>query len=121
MTKSSIQQRFHTRAPLDVEITLESEHNFYCGLANDISEGGIFVATYDAPTVGTMVNMDLKLPGTSRSWRVLGIVRWLRELRASCDGCPPGCGIEWVDIPESALSAIGDFVERRDTILYEAA
>lgn len=112
-------KRLHERAPLEIEVTLESEHNFYCGITNDISEGGVFVATYQPPEVGTVVEIELALAG--RVFRVLGEVRWLREVRASCEGCPPGCGVRFVDLDAQARAAIADFVCERDTVLYEAA
>ena len=113
--------RLNQRAPLEIEVTLESEHNFYCGITNDISEGGVFVATYQPPEVGEIVELELQLPSAGRSFRVLGEVRWLREPRASCDGCPPGCGLRFVDLGADAQAAIADFVRERDTVLYEAA
>ncbi len=114
--------RQHERAPLDVEVTLESEHNFYSGIANDISEGGVFVATVVPPAVGSEISFALRLhDAESPSWHVTGVVRWIRSVDAACDGCPPGCGIQWRAIPATALKEIADFVAQRDTILYEAA
>ncbi len=109
------------RARLEVEITLESEHNFYTGITCDVSEGGVFVATYVPPAMGSMVEMDLKLPHIDAVFHMMGVVRWTRDFKASCEGCPPGCGIEWIDISYGALVAIQAFVEQRDSIYFEAA
>jgi len=38
-------RRVHARYALDLEVSMSSEHNFYAGLAENISAGGIFVAT----------------------------------------------------------------------------
>lgn len=113
--------RLHERAPLEIEVTLESEHNFYCGITNDISEGGVFVATYQPPEVGTIVEIELALPTSGHVFRVLGEVRWLRDVNAACEGCPPGCGVRFVELDARAQAAIAEFVRQRDTVLYEAA
>jgi uncharacterized protein (TIGR02266 family) len=114
--------RAFERAPLDIEVTLESDNNFYSGIANDISEGGVFIATVVPPAVGSEITMALRLyDESSPTWRVTGVVRWIRSFEASCDGCPPGCGIQWRAIPAGALREIAHFVAQRDTILFEAA
>jgi len=114
------QLRSHTRAPLHVEVSLESDHNFWTGLTNDISEGGLFVATYDPPRVGEVIDVELDLPGAGHH-KVEGVVRWVRDAVIASDGNPPGCGVQWLTIAPEALEAIAAFVAHRDTIFYEAA
>jgi uncharacterized protein (TIGR02266 family) len=114
-------RRAHERALLEVEVTLESENNFYAGITNDVSEGGVFVATVVPLPVGASVALTLRLGGEGPSWDVTGEVRWIRELEAACEGYPPGCGIRWRFIPDEALAAIRAFVAERDTILFDAA
>jgi uncharacterized protein (TIGR02266 family) len=119
---ATIDSRAFERAPLDVEVTVESENNFYSGIANDISEGGVFIATIMPPVVGTEISFALRLyDENSPTWHVTGVVRWIRSFEAACDGCPPGCGIQWRNIPAAALREIANFVAQRDTILFEAA
>ena len=118
---NAMSRRVHERAPLEVEVTLESENNFYAGITNDVSEGGVFVATVVPPPVGAWVALTLRLGEEGPSWHVCGEVRWVRDVDAACEGCPPGCGIRWRFIPDEALEAIHAFVAGRDTILFEAA
>jgi uncharacterized protein (TIGR02266 family) len=112
-------RRQHVRVPLELEVTLESEHNFYSGITDDISEGGIFVATHTPPPRGSTVEMTLKLPGVKEPFLVKGIVRWVREYKASCDGSPPGCGLQWQELSNEALIHIRGFVSHRETIFYD--
>jgi len=113
-------RRAHRRAPIEVEVSLESENNFFSGITNDISEGGVFVATVDTPPLGSEVTVLLKL-GDGEPWRIEGVVRWIRDVSASCDGCPPGCGLQWIRISDEVLAYISSFVKHRDTILFDAA
>ena len=56
----SEEQRREKRAPLEVEVSLESENNFYSGITGNVSRGGVFIATYTPPPKGA---------GTATGWR----------------------------------------------------
>ncbi len=114
-------QRAHRRAHLEVAVNLESEDNFYAGIAGDVSEGGIFVATFNPPPVGATVELTLSLPDFPAGFPVRGVVRWIRDLSACRDGSPAGCGIQFTEIGADALAEVSRFVASRDTILFEAA
>jgi hypothetical protein len=114
-------RRAHERALLEVVVTLVSGNNFYTGVTNDISEGGVFIAIDEPPPIGRELGFELRLDGESGpSWQVIGVVRWIRTVSASCDGYPAGCGVEWFWLPSRALAAIAAFVARRETVFYEA-
>jgi len=105
------------RVPLEVEVTLESDHNFFTGVANNLSEGGIFVATAHPPPIGSEVGFELVLGG--ERFLVMGVVRWVRDERAASSGAPAGCGVKWVHLEDGALVAINHFVDVRQTDFYE--
>jgi uncharacterized protein (TIGR02266 family) len=111
-------RRVEPRVQLEVEVGLESEHTFYTGLSGNISEGGLFVATHVPPPPSSEVRVRLVLPGEA-PLELAGVVRWIRDLRACCDGMPPGCGIAWSPLPNEARMAIERFIAGRDTILYD--
>ena len=105
------------RVPLEVEVTLESDHNFFTGVANNLSEGGVFVATAHPPAVGAEVGFELVLGG--ERFLVVGVVRWVRDERAASSGAPAGCGVKWTQLEAGTLEAIHRFVEVRQTDFYE--
>jgi uncharacterized protein (TIGR02266 family) len=111
--------RGHNRVPLSVEVSLESEHNFYAGITNNISEGGIFVGTPNPPAVGTQISLELTVEG--RSFSLSGIVCWLRNRHLATEDAPEGCGIRWEPpLDADALATIQQFVHHsRDTLFYE--
>lgn len=111
-----VEQRQHERVPLKVAVNMGSASNFYAGITNNISEGGLFVATKSSPPMGTMVEMMLSLPGNSEPFRVEGEVRWICNSTSESEA---GCGIRWTSLSPDALNAIKRFIEKRDTLLYE--
>ena len=113
----SDEQRRAPRVPLQVEVTLESDHNFFTGVANNLSEGGIFVATPNPPPVGSEVGFELVLGG--ERFLVMGVVRWVRDERAASSGAPAGCGVKWGHLEDGALDAIVRFIDVRQTDFYE--
>ncbi|HEY1587601.1 MAG TPA: TIGR02266 family protein [Polyangia bacterium] len=113
----SDEQRRATRVPLEVEVTLESEHNFFSGVANNVSEGGIFVATTNPPPLGSEVGFELVLGG--ERFLVMGVVRWVRDERAASSGAPVGCGVKWGHLEEGAIDAIHRFLDVRQTDFFE--
>ena len=113
------EQRAHERAAIEVEVNLASEHDFYTGITSDLSEGGVFAATHVPAKLGERLAMDLRLPGCAETYRVEGIVRWVRDLRMACDGVSPGFGMQFTALPPDAIDAIQRFVAQPDSIFFE--
>ncbi len=138
-------RRAHRRVPVEVEVGLEpernyhltvalgprmnvlleidqdSDHNFYTGLTNDISEGGVFVATTTMLPVGTAVVISIQLPPAPEAQRVEGVVRWIREPEVCCGGSVAGYGVAFRDITPEVLATIRSYIARHETIFFEAA
>ena len=103
--------------PLEVEVTLESEHNFFTGVTSNISDGGVFVATPAPPPVGSEVGFEMLLGG--ERFLIMGVVCWVRDEHAASAGAPAGCGVRFVHLEDGALDAIHRFIQVRETDFYE--
>jgi uncharacterized protein (TIGR02266 family) len=101
-------QRFH----VELELTLQSESTVWIGHAENVSDGGVFVATKELKPIGTEVELTLKLPGNLLPVWTLGIVCWIRETSGRADA-PLGMGIQFRLIADEALRRIRDFVRQR--------
>jgi uncharacterized protein (TIGR02266 family) len=109
------------RAPrfrLQAEVSLSSDSNFFTGFSGDISETGVFVATYESVLPpGTEVQLTLKLPGRP-TLEVAGRVRWVREHSDRAPGVFPGMGIEFEKLGEQEVTAIKEFLRRREPMFW---
>ena len=113
-------RRRHPRITFEVEVTLESEHNFFTGFTQNISEGGIFVATPNLLPIGTVVEFSFRLDPYPEKITARGDVRWLREGSSSGADAPSGIGIQFVDLHPLIAERVNDFINRqRETIFYD--
>ena len=55
---------------------MTSDHNFYAGFAENMSVGGVFIATHQLKSVGDRIDFSLALPGSDEPFRGSGVVRW---------------------------------------------
>lgn len=98
----------------------ETETNFYTGLTQDISSGGLFVATHNLKPVGSKFMLQFKLPGASVAMELEVEVRWLRETSSlhRSDG-PHGMGVRFVNLTNEQRSRIELFLKQRESLFYD--
>ncbi len=113
-----LERRTAPRTEIEADIGFQSETNFFMGFTEDISTGGLFIATYDIRPLGTSLCVNFTLPNGHLVSGV-GIVRWLREYNETTPDTPPGMGIQFEGLPESDKEAIHSFIEERPAIFYD--
>ena len=118
------QEQQHVRASerfdLEVKVDLESDHNFYTGLTQNISAGGLFIATNAIRKIGERIVLKFSLPGQAEPLAVETEVRWIRENSAlnRVDGAT-GMGVRFVNLSPEAAKMIQAFIESRDSLYYD--
>lgn len=111
-------QRAHARVKVELEIEFSSVHNFFSGFVENLSAGGVFIATYQPLSVGETIEFSIMLPGSETPVTGVGEVRWVREPQEGSDAMP-GMGIRFLALQADADAAIGQYVSCRDPIFYE--
>jgi uncharacterized protein (TIGR02266 family) len=108
------------RYDLEIKVDLESEHNFYTGLTQNISAGGLFIATHHLRRIGDRITLKFALPGNDKAVEVETEVRWLRENSAlnRVDGAT-GMGVRFINLSPEATAAISSFLSSRDSLYYD--
>ncbi|MCK6571142.1 TIGR02266 family protein [Myxococcota bacterium] len=113
-------QRRHARVPFEVEVNVESDHNFYTGFTQNISEGGLFIATSRLLPLGSKIHFSFRLSGGGEAVGIYGIVRWVREHGPMTEDAPAGMGVQFVDLAPAVAEQVNQFIRRqRDTIFYD--
>jgi len=95
---------------------MESEHNFYTGFTENISTGGLFVATRDIKSVGTVVRVKFVLPGLPGAVEADAVVRWVREVG---DPDHHGMGVQFTHLSPPVRDAIDRFIKQRESIFFD--
>jgi uncharacterized protein (TIGR02266 family) len=111
-------RRQHPRHNIELEVTMESETNFYLGLTENLSEGGLFIATHVLKPLGTQIEVSFKLPDAPEPTKVTGTVRWLREYSPTSD-TSPGMGVRFEHIDQHQVELIRSFLTARDPLFYD--
>jgi uncharacterized protein (TIGR02266 family) len=111
--------RAHERLAFEIQIDIVSEHNLYAGLSQNISKGGLFVATHVSHPVGTRLEIRLLLPGDVTATTLLTEVRWIRPRGDDGEGSAAGLGLRFVDLPPDVLPKLAEFASNRDPLYYD--
>jgi uncharacterized protein (TIGR02266 family) len=111
-------RREHNRYRVRLDVTVTSDHNFYAGFAENMSVGGLFIATHQIKAVGDRIDFSLVLPGSSEPLRGVGVVRWVRLYSESSD-VPPGMGIRFEALERGAQRRIEQFLAQREPMFYD--
>ncbi|HEY6556652.1 MAG TPA: TIGR02266 family protein [Polyangiaceae bacterium] len=111
-------RREYARYSVDLDVSLGSDHNFYAGFAENLSSGGVFVATHLLKPVGEEIQFSIHLPEMNAAITGIGQVRWVREYNERSD-LPPGMGISFLKLDGDAEGLIGQFLSRREPLFFD--
>ncbi len=112
------ERRASPRVSIDADIGFQSETNFYTGFSEDISSGGLFIATYDISPMGSLININFTLPD-GHLVTASGKVCWVREFNDATPDTMPGMGIQFQTLSLEDKQAISRFIEQRQPMFYE--
>jgi hypothetical protein len=104
----------------EAELGAHSPTNFYKGLSgNDVVDsGGIFIATYNIPSVGQDVSIKVSMPG-GYEFEAIGVVRWTRDSPNSGADSSPGFGAQFTQISPDARQLVYRYVRNREPLFYD--
>ncbi len=107
------------RFPLKVEVGYASEHNFYTGFMENLSSGGLFVATHNPADLGDVIEVTFTVPALRRNCTAMCLVQWTRAYDSSMPDMIPGMGLKFVKLDADARAAVEMFIKHREPIFYE--
>ncbi|HEY3497187.1 MAG TPA: TIGR02266 family protein [Polyangiaceae bacterium] len=102
------ERRENERRACAIELEFSADSHFFAGLSEDISEGGLFVATYERLPIGTRLALSFELQDGLVEAR--GEVRWVRGTETS--GGWPGLGIAFMELSPEASERIARYCAR---------
>jgi len=112
------QRREHARYKVELDVSLGSDHNFYVGFVENMSTGGVFIATHLLRAVGEVFDLAIHVPSSEAMISGTGEVRWVREY-SERSNVPPGMGVRFIHLEPGSLEAIEQFLARREPIFFD--
>ncbi len=104
------------REKLEANVGATTESNFFVGFSGEISEGGVFIATYATFPIGTPVEVLVTLPGGYES-TILGTVRFVRD-PMDMDS-EPGIGVRFESLTPQQRELALRFITKRPPLFYD--
>jgi uncharacterized protein (TIGR02266 family) len=111
-------RRVHDRFGVELDVTVTSEHNFYAGFVENMSVGGVFIATHQLKPVGSRLELSVNLPGRAQPIKGSGEVRWVR-VYSETSNTPPGMGIRFDKLDPDSQRGIEEFLAQREPLFYD--
>jgi uncharacterized protein (TIGR02266 family) len=122
-------RRRKPRYAVTLSVTLLGDHNFYTGLTENLSEGGLFVHTQSTLPIGTVIRVEFTLPTSSEKLSLVGEVRWTRSPNAvreehnnygsvNADAVKPGMGVQFKELTPETVRVITKFISIRNPDFY---
>jgi uncharacterized protein (TIGR02266 family) len=104
------------REKLEANVGATTESNFFVGFSGEISEGGVFIATYVTLPLGAAVEVLVTLPGNYQ-FTVPGDVRFVRD-PMDMDS-EPGIGVRFDGLSAEHRELILRFIRKRPPVFYD--
>ncbi len=109
------ERRDIARAEFSIDVGLHTASQFFAGISGDLSEGGLFVATYTPQPVGSELHVSFVLPGGT-AISTAAIVAWSRLDDGQAE---PGMGLRFYGLSDGDRAAIERFLKVRPPMIYE--
>jgi len=106
------------REHVEANLGATTESNFYVGFSGEISQGGVFCATYNILPKGSPVRLLITLPG-NLSTEVNGTVRFVRDPMDMASDSEPGMGIGFDGLEADSRDLILRFIRKRAPMFYD--
>ena len=111
--------RAYRRVDVALHVTMGSESNFFMGLTENLSEGGIFIPTHQLKPMGTKLSFALFLPGSDDPICVDGIVKWVRNWSIETDAAP-GIGVQFEALSDEDSTRVREFMDQRAPLFHDS-
>jgi molecular chaperone DnaK len=111
-------RRRQDRFSVELDISLETEHNFYAGFVENLSNSGLFIATHSIRPIGALVEFSISIGESPEPVKGVGEVRWVRQYSETSDS-HPGMGLRFIELSPDSRRRIEAFLVGREPIFYD--
>jgi type IV pilus assembly protein PilZ len=106
--------RRDARYPVSLAVNYAARDAFFANQINNLSRGGLFIATGQPLPVQSEIDLTLQLPNERGSIRARGRVVWTFDMRKGSVRVIPGMGIKFTEIAPDDVRLLTDLLESLD-------
>jgi hypothetical protein len=103
---------------VEANIGATTESNFYIGFSGQVTDGGVFLATYEVLPRGSWANVLVTLPG-GFEFRCDAWVRFVRDPLDFASGAEPGMGLQFDSLTDEARELVLRFIRKRPPLFFD--
>lgn len=112
-------KRRHTRRAYETEVSLETGSQFFTAFSQNISSGGLFIATHELLKLGDTTRVRFRIPSIEEEFDVQAEVRWIRPPREDTPDLLPGMGVSFVNLSAAQSAILNKYLDSAETIFYD--
>ena len=113
-----VHKRHEHEIEVNFEVSIDGPHNFFSGFTEDISKGGIFLATSQIYPVGMKMKLSFIIEGEEID--LDAVVRWTRSPESIySEDLSPGMGLQFIDPPEQFVRIFEKFIQKKDPLFVD--
>ncbi|MBI2895852.1 MAG: TIGR02266 family protein [Deltaproteobacteria bacterium] len=105
------------RVALEADVGFQSESNFFTGFSEDLSDGGLFLATFNLLKLNSPVTITFTLPD-GHLVVAQGRVTWVREYNETTPDISPGMGVQFENLSDADMKSVRSFLRKRAPMFY---
>lgn len=113
--------RASERPAFDIRVGVATDHKLFVGLTQNISAGGLFIATEAPLKRGDKVQVRFSVPGSNYVFDKQATVCWTRPVDA--DGgdsrTHAGAGVKFENLSDEEQKILNAFLQVHDAIFFE--
>ncbi len=111
MVEDGLKRRRFPRYPTLISVRYYTSMGQFSGLVENLSSGGLFIATQRPLPPGTMLRMEISNPDTRQLIKLKGRVMWDRHVSISSTE-RRGMGIQFEDIGATERTRIEELIKK---------
>ena len=116
----SLGRRYGPRAQFEISVGVSTKHRVVVGLVDNLSTGGLFIATDQELKKGDTVEVKFTIPGVAHSFDKKGEVAWIRpyDELGNDRNAQAGAGVRLLDLTDDEKHMLNAFIDEHDPMFF---
>ena len=116
----SLGRRYGPRAQFEISVGVATKHRVFVGLVDNISTGGLFIATDQELKKGDKVEVKFTIPGEEHSFNKQAEVMLIRpyDELGNDRNSQAGAGVRLIDLSDDEKRMLNTFINEHDPMFF---